>query len=161
MRILSPKLLKLVGSWTLVATTNTAVPLRSELCVDYGQVEFTTTETLGFTRFQKTCYGQVLGTGSRSDVVWLKLVDLKVDTGLLPPIQVPIPPQALYRMRIHAVHEDETSMSFTVKAAEHSYTFCKTLMRARPNDTPLLRLFATQVVFDALIHLKDKLYLVA
>jgi hypothetical protein len=26
----------------------------------------------------------------------------------------------------------------------------------RPNDTPLLKLFATQLVFDYIIHLKDK-----
>ena len=155
MHLLHPKLLKLVGTWTLVATSNKAVPLRSELSIDYGQVEFTTVEYVASMRLLKTCYGRILGAGARSDVVWLKLLDYKVDTGLLPPIQIPAPIQSLYRTRIHEVVEYEGSMSFTVKAAEHTYTFYKTLVR-KPTDTPLLKLFATQVVFDYIIHLKDK-----
>jgi hypothetical protein len=156
MRFLHPKLARLVGTWTLVATSNLGVPLRSELSIDYSQVEFTTSTYVGPAVFQRTCYGRVVGTGARSDVVWLKLLDMRVDTGILPPIQIPAPPQALYRMRIHDVHEDDTSMTFTVKAADHSYTFCKTLVRAR-TEQPLLKLFATQLVFDYIIHLKDQL----
>jgi len=153
MRALHASLARLVGTWTLVATSNPTVPLRSELFVDYSQVEFTTTQNIGVARLQKTCYGRVIGTGARSNVVWLKLLDYRVDTGILPPIQIPAPPQTLYRMRIHHVREDDVSASFTVKAAEHSYTFCKTLVRSR--DPPLLKLVFTQLVFEGILHLKD------
>lgn len=153
MRHFHPKLLRLIGAWTLVATTNKQIPLRSELLVDYEEVEFTTVQTAGFTRLRRTCFGRIIEVGEVSNVVWLKLTDLTVDTGLLPPIQVPVPPQPMYRMRLGDVVEDDATASFTVVADEHRYTFHRTI-GARQTDT-MLKLFATQLVFDAIIHLKD------
>jgi hypothetical protein len=152
MRYFHPKLLRLIGTWTLVATTNKKVPLRSELLVDYEDVEFTTIQSAGVTRLRRTCFGRIVG-GEVSNVVWLKLTDLTVDTGILPPIQVPVPPQPMYRMRLGDVVEDEATASFTVVADKHHYTFHRTI-GTREKDT-MLKLFATQLVFDAIIHLKD------
>jgi len=156
MHFLHPKLLKLVGTWALIATTNLEAPLKSELRIDYAQVEFASIQYLGFVKFQKTCYGQVMGAGSRTDVVWLKLMDLTVDTGVLPPIQIPVPPQNLYRMRITEVVEDDATATFTVAVADHKYTFRRQLERT-PSRDPILKLFATQLAFDYVIHLKDHL----
>jgi len=146
MRMLPTKLLNLVGAWFLTSTTNPAVPLLSELCVDYTQVEFTTLHNAGFTRLQRRCYGCILEAETSASVVWLKLVDLKIDTGVLPTIQVPVV-QQLYRMRIYNVSENKETAKFTVKVGNHSYTFQRMLVRPRPEDT-LLKLFATQIVID-------------
>jgi hypothetical protein len=56
-------------------------------------------------------------------------------------------------MRLGDVVENETTASFLVEAEKHEYTFHRSA-GSRQRDT-LLKVFATQLVFDAIIHLKD------
>jgi predicted membrane-bound spermidine synthase len=79
-----------------------------------------------------------------------------MDSIVLPPVQIPLPPQSLYRMRVTVVDDDTT---LTVKTGGHDYTFYVAVKRDRPNDN-LFKLFFTQLMFDAIIHLKDNLFVV-
>ena len=138
-----------LGSWSLVATTDPRIPLKTELFVDYNMIEVSIPHAVGPASITQTFHGNLVVSDSATNVVWLKVTDVDVDVGLLPRVRVPYITK-YQRMRLHPA-TDETGAFFAVTTKDHEYNFRKSIVRRKTPDT-IAKIFVTQLLFDYVIH---------